>query len=727
MDFFTQKEDAEARSRAFYRAFALAVVLAVTVFYFVVTLCLMLLFSKFSDIAEVSLIGGMISHLPKSIYGYPPKVLSLRPFLIISTLITVFILLMAWLKTRAIKKGGGAYIAEALGGVLIQEPQNFNEKQLFNVVEEMAVASGLPRPRVYLLPQELTINAITAGLDHDDAVIAVTHGALHLLNREELQGVMAHEFAHILNDDCALNLTMAGWLYGLLIFSVEGRDMLNTARDDMLVMDSDGRLGLLFYFGLVLALVGLILWIGGWLGKLAAEILQAAFSREREYLADAFAVQFTRNPAGLAGALKKIAGLPREGIIKSGRALMVNSFFIVSPNRATSGEYVESLYGLSVSEVPKAVWDKVINYRPSWRQSHPPLEDRITALEPQWDGEVTEIDRSLLMAQSGNRKLRRPESAETPVPQSPRKLLEKVDQATAGGSAPLILAFLAAGNGPKPALGFLASDSLETEAAGRSLKQARGLFAEIPEKLRVAVDDPTLVSALVMAVLIHEENGPAETQLEQVGRFLGNETASRAAEFNVLLSDQLRLPILGLVSPTLKMLSSPERQKLAQAVKVIVASDGRLGLFELAACQVLQKPLGANFFGAGQSGVLFGNYLVRLQEDTVTLLSALAYFCSQGEAEASRAFAAGLVHFNQWPPFDILPRKQITSAELARVLDRFSHTPEKIRHKLILAAVSASLHNNQVPDKGYQLLRALAAALDIPLPLANVNMSAPAE
>lgn len=725
MDFFTQKDDAEARSRAFYRAFALAVALAVTVFYFVVTVCLMLLFGKLSGLAELGLVEGMISQLPKSIYGSPPKVLSLRPFLIISILISVFILIIAWFKTRVIKEGGGAYIAEALGGVLIQEPHNFNEKQLLNVVEEMAVAAGLPRPRVYILPHELAINAVTAGLDHDDAVIAVTHGALHLLNREELQGVVAHEFAHILNDDCALNLTMAGWLYGLLIFSVQGKDMLNTAVDDMMVPDAGGRVGLMFYFGLVLALVGLILWIGGWLGKLAAEILQAAFSRQREYLADAFAVQFTRNPEGLAGALKKIAGLSQQGIIKSGQALMVNSFFIVSPNRATGGEQVESIDSVSMADVPRAIWDKALPFRQPWRQSHPPLEERILALEPHWDGEVPEIDRSLLV--SYHRKLRLSKSADAPAPQSARKLLDRVAQVTTGNSAPLILAFLAAGAGPRLASGFWTPDSLEAEAAGRSLNQARTLFTEIPEKLRVAVDDPTQVAGLVAAVFIHEENGPAEPQLGEIRRFLGNETADRAVEFNALLSDRFRLPVLSLVSPTLKTLSPPDRQKLAQAIKGLVAVDGRLGLFELAACQVLKKPLGVNFFGSAPREVSAVNFLGGLQEDTVMLLSALAYFCSPNEDEAGRALAAGMAHFNQWPPFEILPRKHVTSGELARALDRLSHVPEKIKHKLILAAVSASLHNHKISDKGYQLLRALAAALDIPIPLANVNMSASVE
>ena len=756
MDFFERKDDAESRSRAFYRAFGLAVVLAVCVFYFVVTVCLMLLCGQMHGLVEYGLAEGMIRQLPQFIYGSPPKVLALRPFLIISTLITAFILLVAWLKTRAIKNGGGAYIAEALGGREILEPGNSNERQLVNVALEMAVAAGLPRPRIYVLPHEMTINAVTAGLDHDDAVIAVTAGALNILSREELQGVVAHEFAHILNGDCALNLTMAGWLYGLLIFSVQGKEMINTAMDDMLSLDEGGRTGPLFYFGIVLAAVGLILWVGGWLGKFAAEILQAAFSRQREHLADAFAVQFTRNPEGLAGALKKIAGLSQHGALKSAQALMMNSFFIVSPNKATGGEAVEAVFGRLGGRPSSSAWRAIRPSRQGWRQSHPPLEDRILALEPGWDGSIPEIDQSKLTAPDPNQKLRRSSLDEVVVPQSAQKLLAKMDQALVGGSEALILALLAAGGGPRQATGFWTADSMEAEAAGRSLSRARDLFAEIPEKLRVAVDDPTQVAAVVAAVFYHEENGLAEAQTKQIVKFLGQETAERAAEFKTLLcpewgnappqgdstgdvrpgtglnshspTDHLRLPLLGLASPTLKRLGPPERQKLALAVKALVAADGKLDLFELAACQVLKKPLGANFFASGQTATSVSNYMTMLQEDTVVVLSALAHLGTGDLDEARRAFAAGLAHFNHWPPYDILSRRQVSSLELARALDRFNQVPEKIKHRLILAAVSTALYTQQITEREYQLLRALAAALDVPLPLlANTDLGGPAE
>ena len=374
MDFFTRQDDAQSKSRTFYAAFGLAIAVAVVLFYFAVTMAILLLCARWrlpvGPLAD-QIVARAVATLPEFIYGWPPAILSLRPMLILCPLITAVVLLASYHKTKAIKEGGGAYIAAALGAELVETPRGSEETLLINVVEEMAVAAGLPRPRVYILRREKTINAITAGLDYEDAVIAVTQGAVTHLDRDELQAVVAHEFAHILNGDFSLNLTMAGWLYGLLFFSMKGQELLDSSLEGMdKALRGVGALtshipgsNILAIFYIPKFLAGFFLWAGGWVGRLVASVVQAAFSRQREYLADAFAVQFTRSASGLAGALKKIAGLPKHGVLRSGQSIMMKAFFIVSPTK---------MDGLL--------------------KTHPPLESRILALEPHWDGTPILID-----------------------------------------------------------------------------------------------------------------------------------------------------------------------------------------------------------------------------------------------------------------------------------------------------------------------------------------------
>ena len=357
MDFFSLQEDARKKSRFFLLAFGLAVAITVVLMYLAMTLIIAVFH------------GG----LPETLYGYPPSFLALKPFLMVSAVFIGVTLFASYFKIKAIREGGGLYMAEIMGAELMETPRDPRETQLLNVVEEMSVASGLPRPSLYILRQEMTINAVTGGLDYEDTVIVVTQGALTHLDREELQAVMAHEFAHIINGDFSLNLTMAGWLYGLLFLSITGEVLMGkTTRivnmiwgDRAANSNSGDQAGsvLLVFGGLLLWLAGLALVICGWLSQAAARVVQAAFSRQREFLADASAVQFTRNPAGLAGALKKIASFPRRGIIRGTNAAMMRAFFIVSPSKAD---------GLM--------------------RTHPPLEDRILALEPDWDGTLPRLN-----------------------------------------------------------------------------------------------------------------------------------------------------------------------------------------------------------------------------------------------------------------------------------------------------------------------------------------------
>ena len=259
---------------------------------------------------------------------------------------------------------GGAVVAKDLGGRLVMSGStDFEEKRLLNIVEEMAIASGMPVPQVYLMDDEEGINAFAAGTEPSNAVIGVTRGCLQRLSRDELAGVIAHEFSHILNGDMRMNMKLMGLVFGLLVISIIGRGMVEMLRfQSFSSRRSNNKEG----GGAVLALflIGLGLLVIGSLGVLFGRMIQAAVSRQREFLADASAVQFTRNPDGIAGALKKIGGASLGSKMKNPKASEASHMFFSSGGLFS--------FGLA---------------------THPPLPVRIKAIQKSWNGkfEASEI------------------------------------------------------------------------------------------------------------------------------------------------------------------------------------------------------------------------------------------------------------------------------------------------------------------------------------------------
>lgn len=255
-------------------------------------------------------------------------------------------------------KRGGAYIAEQLGGRLVsgmtRHPQ---ERQLLNIVEELAIAANLPVPAVYLLMDVSRVNAFAAGFYPQDCVIAVSRGAIEQLTRDELQAVVAHEFAHIEHGDVRLNSMMAALLYGISFIGEAGENLLQASIDGAKASQSQRGSPAGFT-----AIIGLLLLVFGWFGHLLADAIKAAVCRQREFLADATAVQLTRQAQPLADALRVIAGDKRGKNRRFARAHGFSHLF----------------------------FDDVLNPWLSWFSSHPPLAARIRALDPSWQGQVTE-------------------------------------------------------------------------------------------------------------------------------------------------------------------------------------------------------------------------------------------------------------------------------------------------------------------------------------------------
>ncbi len=262
-----------------------------------------------------------------------------------------FIGLAGLLRAESLR-GGGGRVARDLGGAPVEmDTSDPKRRQLVNVVEEMAIASGIPVPEIYVLENEPAINAFAAGYGPGDAAVAVTRGALDKLNREELQGVMGHEFSHILNGDMRLNTRLMGMTFGIMVIGMIGRGLLRG----------------MFYSGgrrrrggggdaraqLALLATALALVVIGMLGVLAGRLVQAAVSRKREFLADATAVQLTRSSDGIAGALRKIGGLEGSNLTS-----------------ARSEEIGHMLFGPG-----RKLWGSAL-------ATHPPLQERLKAIQP---------------------------------------------------------------------------------------------------------------------------------------------------------------------------------------------------------------------------------------------------------------------------------------------------------------------------------------------------------
>ena len=352
MDFFAAQEQARRQTRLLLLLFAIAIGSLILITNLAVAVTLWWLGGDLPAGQSVAQVLSQDLRQPL------PHYFSWQNFGTISLLVcgaVGLVMLFKWLQLRA----GGKRVAEAMGGTRLNPAtENPAEKQLLNVVEEMALAAGMPVPAVYLMQGEKGINAFAAGFNPADAVIGITRGALEQLDREQLQGVVAHEFSHILNGDMRLNMRLIIVLAGMLFLSLVGRMLLQSGGGSGMGVRRRGDARL--------AILGLLLIVLGWLGSFFGGLIKAAVSRQREYLADAAAVQFTRNPAGLAGALKIIGGYSGGSRVFSAAASEASHLFI-SDARSALADFA----------------------------THPPLADRIRKLEPGWDGQF--IERAMLI------------------------------------------------------------------------------------------------------------------------------------------------------------------------------------------------------------------------------------------------------------------------------------------------------------------------------------------
>ncbi len=574
--------------------------------------------------------------------------------LFLTTIVTLAIIgISSMVRTAGLRSGGGK-VAVELGATQVSEDTTDPQyRRLRNVIEEIAIASGVPVPDIYVLEQEAGINAFAAGWAPTDAAITVTRGALDHLNRDELQGVIAHEFSHVLNGDMRLNIRLIGILFGILVLAIIGRKVLLNVRGGR---DSKGAAPIL--------LIALVLLLAGYVGLFFGRLIKAGLSRQREYLADASAVQFTRQTTGIAGALKKVGGLvDGSKLIASDAEEAAHMFF-------GDGVGYSALFA-----------------------THPPLVKRIQALDPSFN--AAELDRlGAGWAQTppdGMEEDRQLgfDGARGKLPAANSELPIRASAVVAQVGKPQDDHYQNAG-----AINAAMPDDLL--AASRSLDQA------IPLVFALLLDSNTAVRAQQEATIRHRHDDATF----DAANALSGKTAN--------LHPMLRLPLAALVFPLLRRRPRPELKTFIGSVDALANADGQIDLFEYCLACLLRRQLTdaldpSAHWSAGR------RKLPDAKNEIALLLSVVAHYGQDTPAAAQRAYAAGMNN--------VLPETCIAYAPPAdgvgaldtawSALDALDPMGKSVLIEALVAAVSL---DGKVTVSESELLRTVCAVLHCPLP-----------
>jgi Zn-dependent protease with chaperone function len=567
---------------------------------------------------------------------------------------------------------GGSVVATALGGRPIDpHTTDPDERKLLNVVEEMTIASGIPMPELYLLEREDGINAFAAGNSTSDAAVGVTRGCLRLLTRDELQGVVAHEFSHILNGDMRLNLRLIGILNGILCLAIIGHFLLRMSFYGAGRSRSSGRKE----GANPLPLIGLALLILGSIGVFFGRLIKSAVSRQREFLADAAAVQFTRNPDGLVGALKKIGGLVHGSQIQSPRAEEASHLF----------------FGNALNRS----WLSLLS-------THPPLVQRIQVWEPSFQGEFPQVVRPAPEPEPARRKTATAAHGRVPPPLRP---------ATAGSPFPV----------PVPGTVIAATNALDHvgQPTPDHLLFAAALIDDLPNHLRDAAHEPMSATALVYCLLLSPDEAARAEQLEQLGSLVPEpilRETRRLLPAVTGLDRGARLPLIELSLPALRGLAPRQYGEFEQAVQRVIEADRQIDLFEYALSHLLRRHLEPHFKAPRKTVVQY--YVLKpVIPQVVVVLSGLAHVGHDTMTAATEAFRTGLSKLDlSFGQIALLESSAANLRQLDAALDRLAECTPQLKRQILHACSATVAADAQVQPREAELLRAVADALDCPLP-----------
>ncbi len=648
MDFFESQDVARRKTGLLIFYYALAAVLIILAVYAVATL-------TFTDFPAV---GPEAEHVPFWDWSR---------LLVVGALVILLVLSGSFYKTRQLSAGGKA-VARLLGGRPVsRDTGDPDERRLLNIVEEISIASGVQVPEVFILERESGINAFAAGFSQDDAAVAVTKGCLESLSRDELQGVVAHEFSHILNGDMRLNIRLMGVLFGIMCLTfigltifrmslysslASGRRPVSRSRSRGSSSDRGGGRIAIILFGIALIIIGSI---GVFFGKL----IKSAISRQREYLSDAAAVQFTRNPAGIAGALKKIGGLKNGSRVKDQHANEASHLFFAN---GLSGSFSNLM------------------------ATHPPLVERIRRIDP---------------------------AAATGIEEEPAQKRSGSKASTVSGFA--VGAGAAADNvdmSPQQVVSSVGT------ARPEHLSYASEVLHKIPSSLRLAAHKTSGAEAVIYALLLSKDRAAREKQVKRINEHADGEVARQTinmADEVQNLPVEYRIPLLDMAIPTLRDIPHEAYEIFIANIRQMVAADGKIALFEYAVQKMILCHLKPAFSKPRPPQVRYHS-LKPLTEECRMLLSCLAHYGVDDEAKKTDAFNGAFSRLKTGAKPEFIPRAQLRLKALDAALDKLEKAAPKLKKQILDASVFCVLADGWITVKQAELLRIIADTIGCPIP-----------
>ncbi len=633
MDFFGEQDAARRNSRWLVVLFMLAVVTIVVSLYAVII--------------------GIITYSDTRRMAEPAALWQPDLFFTVAGVVSTVILLSSLFKVVQLSSGGGVKVAESLDGRLVSRATDDRlERRLLNVVDEMAIAAGIPVPKVYVLDHESGINAFAAGTSSSDAVVAVTRGTLEQLNRDELQGVIGHEFSHIFNGDMRLNIRLMGVLHGILMLALIGRLILRGGSRGYRVRSSSGKKG-----GGGIVLFALALFVIGYIGVFFGRLIKAAVSRQREFLADASAVQFTRNPAGIAGALKKIAGLDATRIEHPDAESASHMFF---------GNGINNFLSLLAT--------------------HPPVEERISRLDPYF-------------------KMDMQAAAPSPAMDAVQNEAVMGFSGAAGASERVTVETVRSSVG---------------HVGQQHINYAQTLMERLPEPIWKALREPQGARALVLALVLVKETSPKNSLMTALPQAT-SDTVLKTLAVTALLKDVARadwLPLLELAIPALEELPEETLAAIPDEVDALINADKRVTLFEFSLATLLRHTLNER---SSRSRQRHSGGLKQVQKDVGQLLSLMVHAGHSEASIANEAFEQAVKALDSNGEVVMVERSQLSLKTIEEALERLNRLNFRFKGKIIEAATTAIMVDGEVKHIELDFLRAIGASLDCPIPPLQVG------
>ncbi|WP_409526120.1 M48 family metallopeptidase [Nitrincola sp. MINF-07-Sa-05] len=670
MNFFEQQDQARRNTKLLVLFFGLAIISLIII----TTLAVGVVLYIMTGTQTGSTSGGALSG------DQLTRALSVDNWALLSGVAAavIAVVLLGSLFKRMQLSSGGVAVAEAMGGRLLNiSTQDADEKRILNIVEEMALASGMPVPPVYIMEDD-AINAFAAGYTPQDAVIGITRGCIRLLNRTELQGVVAHEFSHILHGDMRLNIRLVSLLNGILVIGLIGYFLLRSVRFQRAGSSRKGN-----SVAVVLAL-GACLAVVGYAGTFFGNLIKAAVSRQREYLADASAVQFTREPEGISGALKKIGGYSHGSQLSAANAAEFSHMFF--------GQGVKMAFG-------------------SLMATHPPLNDRIRRVEPDWDGRFVRTSLEESTAQrDGN------QASEEDTQQKREQLLTGIlvgtaaTAASSGGLSSDMAGGMTGGAMPQHA----ARESIDAigQPGSRHLAYAKSVLDRLDQQLYQAAHEPYSARAVIYGLLLSEQPDVRQQQLEALQQNALPDVFSelqRLLDKLVGLDPHLRLPLVELSLPALKQLTDDQYNIFKRCLTLLIRADNRVSLMEWALFRIVTR----NIEGVSRERQRFD--LVQCSDEIAQLLTLIAHAGNPNPEQSTHAYNAAVATLSI-PLASIASRESVSLSELDKALSKLAQLKPLQKPALLKALAVCIEDDGEITITEAELLRAVADSLDCPLP-----------